>query len=164
MAITAFYTIEDKKGLSSTISIPIPGATSPTNAKAFTQAMAPIVGALTNGRIINAGVTLVVDVTGFPATADALSDVQERGFFSFRTLNNFIKNLNIPCFKESLMVPNSKEIDQSDTDVAAFITAMENGVAVAAFGGTGTISPCDSRDDGVSAIIEARENWGKYRK
>lgn len=164
MAINAFWTIEDKKGDTSTITIPIPGATNPTNAKAFVQAMSPVLGALVNGRLINAGVTLKVDVTGFPATADALSDVQEKGYFAFRTLGNFIKSLNIPTIKEALFVPNSKELDQSDTDVAAFITAMENGIAVGGFGGTGTISPCDSRDDGVSAIVEARENWGKTRK
>lgn len=165
MPVTSIYfTIEDKKGDASTVSIPIGAAVSPVNAVAAVKSFAPLVGALINGRLKTAGVSMEVSVTGFPATADVNSDVQEKGLFSFRGVNGFIKNLSLPAIKESIFSLGSKDIDQANSDVAAFLTAMTDGVDLTANGGDTTLGASDVRGDDLTEVVEAREAWGKYRR
>lgn len=165
MAVTSmFFTVEDKKGDSSTISIPVGTSITPTNAVAAVKGFAPLIGALVTGRLKTAGVSLEVAVTGFPSTAAADSDVQEKGLFSFRGVNGFIKNLSLPTIDESIFTLGSKSIDQANSAVAAFLTAITTGIDLTATGGTGTAGATDIRGDDLTETVEARESWGKYRR
>lgn len=161
-----FYTIQDAKGQKSTTTLPIPATTTPANALAAVKAFGPLIGAITGGALVNAGVTLSVDVgtiSGFGAAA-ADSDVQEKGFFSFRSVTNFIKSFNVPTILETVFSPGTKFIDQANTAIAALLTAVTDGVDVSGVGGTGTVSMVDSHGADLVTVEEARENWGKYRR
>ena len=163
----AHYTVQDGKGKQSVIQVPIPYATTPTNARAFVRAMGAVIGPLVTGKLISAGVTLEVpigEITGFPSSASTVSDVQEKGFFSFRSAVNSLRRMTIPTILETLFNVGASTINQSHADVAAFITAMEDGVDVSGVGGSGTIQPSDGRGEDLTAIEEAREAWGKYRR
>lgn len=163
MAVYIYFNIEDDKGDVSTVEIPFPSATTITDLPLLVQAFGDLIDPLVSGGLRDAGVRMSVSVTGFPTAAGSLSDVQEKGEFVFRTVNGFLKRLNLPTFVETLILPGTKEIDQADTDVAAFITAMEDGIDLAGSGGSGVVQPCDLRDEDLTEIVNALENWGKRR-
>lgn len=164
MSLDVFYNVRDEKGDVSTVTIPIPGTTTPTNAVAFVQAMAGILDPLVNGELVNAGVTMYVSVPDWTGGLVGLADVQERAKFLFRTaIGNFAKILRIPAFDETKILAGTKEVDTTDTDVNAFVAAMTGGVDVSGHGGVGSVAPCDVRDYDLGTLESAVEDWGKAR-
>jgi hypothetical protein len=70
--------------------------------------------------------------------------------------------VNVPGIAESNVLAGSDDLDIIDLTVAAFITAMETGIAVTG----GTISPCDVNEDTIIDTVYAREQFrasGKRR-
>ena len=76
-----------------------------------------------------------------------VSDVFQKGLFQFNSLNGFT-SMRLPAISETKVVVGSDAIDTSDADVAAFITAMEDGIVVTG----GTISPSDYRVGDISSL------------
>lgn len=158
-----YYTIQDSDGDTSVVEIPIPTTTAVANLIGAVTAMAGLINPLTNGGLVAAGVRLEVDLSGtWGPVAALIADVQEKGEFAFRGENGFLKRLNIPAFLETLFTGagSTKQIDLGDTDVAAFVTAMEDGFVV----GGATIQPVDVRGDDLETLEYAVENWGKRRR
>jgi hypothetical protein len=88
-------------------------------------------------------------------TEFAQADVEEIGAFQFETVGGFPVYCNIPGILETVVAAGSDDIDQSDVDVAAFITAMETGIVV-----TGdTVSPTDVGEDSINNTVYARERF-----
>jgi len=163
MAIFEIYVVvEDAKGDKSTVAIPIPAPTALSDIPEAVQDMTALLVPMVTGGIVGAGMRVEVDVTGVStAVAGAVADVQEKARFVFRGANMFLKSLSIPTFPEALFVAGSNEVDITDTDVAAFVTAMEDGFLLSS---TNTILPCDGRGDDLDDLVEAVEAWGKARR
>jgi hypothetical protein len=65
-----------------------------------------------------------------------------------------------------LVAPGSADIDTSDPDVAAFVSAMVTGLDLTTatpVAGTGTVTPSDSRGDDIVAITDAKEQFTNSR-
>src|SRR3972149_1428064 len=88
------------------------------------------------------------------------ADVQEKARFVFRTVGGFFKSISLPTFVESLFSAGSKDVDLTDTDVAAFVTAMIAGITVAS---TETVEPSDVREADITELEAASEAWGNAR-
>lgn len=159
-----YFTIRDDKGDKSTIEIPFPDATAVTDLPLLVDAVGQLLDPLISGGLAGAGFRVEATVTGFPSAAGALSDIQEKAEFAFRTVTNFVKRLNIPSFIETFFLPGTREVDTTDADIAAFVTALEDGVDVSGAGGSGIVQPCDIRGDDLDTLEYAIENWGKRRK
>jgi hypothetical protein len=155
--IEIFFQVTDVKGDKSTVTIPIP-ITSIDDAPGFGTAMAAILAPLINGALTDAGFSVPVSYVAWGA-ANALSDVQEKARFAFRTITGFLKRVSLPAFLEDLFSPGSKSVNTADLDVAAFITAMEDGVLV----GGNTVQPCDGHGDSLTNVESAVEEWGRSR-
>jgi len=164
VSVNVVYSVTDGKGDSSPITINLPSATTPTNAIAFAQTMWPLVNALITGGNVTARVSF--DVSGITSgNPVGSSDVQEIAKFTFGTaIANVFKTLGLPTFLETKMAAGTKYVNQADTDVAAFITGMTDGLDTSGAGGSGTVSPSDYRDEDLTSIVEAKEAWGKARK
>lgn len=162
MAINVSFSISDAKGDISTVTVQVPESTSYEDAVLFGQQMAGLIEPLVNGTLRSVTVTIPVAFTPW-SLADAASDIQEKAAFGFRTVNNFIKRLSIPTILESIFNLGSKDVDTTDPDVAAFVTAMESGIDLTGAGGTGTVAPVDTRDEDLVALDYAREAWGRSR-
>lgn len=156
--IQTWYGISDAKGAISTVTIPIPSGTAVGDLVGFVQGMAALLEPLCTGTLRAAGVTIPVPFTPWDV-ALSTSDVQEKARFGFRTVNNFLKRLSIPTFLESLFSPGTKEVNQADTDVAALITAMESGITINAH----VIAPVDEREEDLTDLETAVEEWGRSR-
>lgn len=102
-----------------------------------------------------------VDISGLTGNVVVTTaDVEDIGAFQFRTADNRPVNVNVPGIIDTLAPLGSDNLDQSDTDVAAFISMFEDGLAVTG----GTITPTDVDSDDITAVVFAREevrNSGK---
>lgn len=164
MAIHLTFTIQDEKGDTSVIDIPVPGATPLTDIPYLLQAYADLLNPIVQGGLVQAAAKVVGTVSGWNTTAAAGSDVQEKASFLIRTAGGFLKRLGIPTILESIFNTGSKDVDLGHTDVAALVTALETGIDISGAGGSGTISACDYREDDLVNVEAAYEDWGKRRR
>lgn len=162
MAYSVQLTISDAKGEQSVVSIPLPTATSITDASLFAEQVIPLIEPLVNGALRDARLSVPIPYTPWIATA-SISDVQEKARFAFRTVNDFLKLISIPSVVESIFSPGTKNVDTTDTDVAAFVTAMVDGIDLTGVGGSGVIQPCDVRGEDLTELATAVEAWGRSR-
>ena len=158
MPISVFFRIQDAKGDTSTITIPIPDSTALTNVSGYVNAMSSILEDLINGTLVEAGFAVSVAVTPWQLAAP-ISDVQEKARFVFRGVNGFLKSISLPAVLESIFSPGSREVNQADPAVAAFITAIVDGVEV----GGEDIEATDIRGDDLTNLVQATEAWGRMR-
>lgn len=171
MPITIFARVEDAGGPRgpeiSTVSMELDPTTTIANVAPAVRAFAQLIDPLIAGRITAAGFTFEVDLTGLGLTqiTSVLADVQEKATFAFRTAGGFIKRISLPTFNETLFVGvgAQHEVDLTDSDVAAFIDAMEDGIDVSGTGGTGVVGVVDSRDEDLTELIYANQTFVNRR-
>jgi hypothetical protein len=165
MVLSVIYTFKDGKDKTSFTEVPIPLGTTLANAVIFAQQMAILVDALITGRVARIGIAATVTMPGgIAVVAAATSDVEEGAVFQYRTSGGFHKSCRIPTFNEAMIVTGSDVVNIADPDVLAFNTAMLTGINLAGFGGTGTVSPCDLREEDLVAIDFAREDFQNSRR
>jgi hypothetical protein len=150
------YTVIDDSGERGTTSINLPTGFSIAQIGEFGAAMATLLDAILSGKVESAEFCVSVDVSALINNLAGLNgDVEEIGAFQFETVGGFPVYCNIPGILETVVAAGSDDIDQSDVDVAAFITAMETGIVV-----TGdTVSPTDVGEDSINNTVYARERF-----
>lgn len=158
---------EDAKGEKSTTMVNVPTGLTLANLTIFGQEIAKLADALINGIITRIGIAIMIPLpTGINVAPNSVSDVEEGAAFNFRTAGGYRTSLRIPTLLESLVSPGSSDIDTSDPDVAAFVSAMISGIDLTAatpVAGTGTVTPTDSRGDDIVALTDAKEQFTKSR-
>lgn len=161
MPFTIVFTFKDEKNKPSRTEINLPSGTAFTDVVLFAKEFAPLVNDLITGQITSIGVCASVSLTGLGLRTAPLSgsDVEEGGRFQFNTVNGFPTAFRLPTFAESFVLANSRNIDTTDADVAAIVTAMEDGIDLSGAGGTGVITPVDKRDEDIVALNYAREQF-----
>ena len=107
------------------------------------------------GGIVNAGVTFAADIAGHGAIGPT-SDVQEKGEFAFRTLNNFVFRVSLSGLDESFVLPASQALNTADDDVVDFVDALLLGLVVPS---TATVIPVDSRGEDLTSLESALERF-----
>lgn len=158
MPINVYYRIADAKNDTSTIMIPLPDSVAITDLTQYVQDIAAILQPLINGTLLEAGFAVGVNVAPWSLAA-GISDVQEKARFVFRTAGGFLKAISLPAVVESIFRPGSREVDTTDPNVAAFVTAMVDGITV----NSNTIEPVDRRGEDLTNLVQATEAWGRAR-
>lgn len=157
------YTFVDDSGETATTDIHVPNIFAINQYTEFARAMAELIDEIVSGRVSSAELTFKTDVSTITGNnAQTGSDVEEIGAFQFLTGEGRPVNVNIPGINESMVEANSDDLDQLDTDIAAFIGAMLNGIAVAG----GTVAPTDVAEADLVSLTYAREQFrasGKRR-
>jgi hypothetical protein len=163
LVFAVYITVADAKGDKSIVEIPIPNDTALSDLPEVAQKFGEMVGTLINGEIVNVGVRLEFDISGWtlPELAET-ADVQERARFSFRDENGFAKSLTIPCFDETKMVAASKLVDLTDVDVDFFVDTMIQGMELD--DEITWVQPCSYHGDDIVSLIAGVEAWGKARR
>lgn len=166
MTVDFFLVIQDAKGMTSRVEIPFPNNVSLSALQTNIPSIAGLVQDLVTGGLVGAGFTVNIDLSaasgdfsGWGPVASLASDVQEKAEFVARTVNGFLKRINLPTIDEGIFIPQSPEVDMTDPAVAAFVTFLEDGI-----GGAGGVFPVDSRGEDLVTVVEASENWGKRRR
>lgn len=150
-----FVTVQDNAGRQATSIIHIPVATLAQDAVDFVGLLVNEIDPLIIGGVVAAGVTLAADIAGHGAIGPT-SDVQEKGEFSFNTINAFIHSVGLPCLDETLVVAASNVIDLTQADVIDFVDAMLDGIAVPS---TNVVIPTDSRGEDLVSVKSALERF-----
>lgn len=163
--IELYFTVADEKDAKSTIAIPLPDSVGLTNIAAAVQGFGSLLEPLIQGQILTAGARVEVDISGFgwSGVAGLNSDVEEGARFVFRSVTSLLKSLRLPTFNESKFNAQSADVDLTDTDVAAFATAMTAGLDLTGTGGTGTASPVNIHGDDLDELVSAKENFTRSR-
>ncbi len=158
IAIKVIYTARDDKGKTATTEVKVPLGFTIAQYIEFAQSMAQLLDAIMDGKITGANFCVGVDISGLglKALPTVGSDVEEKGFFQYSTVGGFQTRMQIPAFKETLVVAGSDAIDVLQADVLSFDTAMLVGIAVA---GPATIQPSDEREDDIQSRDFAREHF-----
>lgn len=168
MATTIFYTVEDADGDQSVISIPVAFVDSLDGA-ALAYAIGygwDIINPLLNGHLVNAGITIQVDIAGFTnAAAAALSDVQEKAEFVYRAVGGFLKRISLPTFVETFLTASGagKEVDITQSEVTAFNTLIVSGFHEALVS-TDPLTPTTDHAEDITAYVTGHQAWGKNRR
>lgn len=166
-ALGIVLSFQDAKGEPSTTMINVPTGLTLANAIIFGQEMAKLVDAMINGIITRVGLAVTIPLpAGINIAPNSISDVEEGGYFQFRTAGGYHTSCRIPTFLESLVTLGSSDIDTSDPDVAAFVAAMITGIDLTGATptpGSGTVLPTDSRGDDIVALVDAKEQFVKSR-
>lgn len=168
MATTIFYTIEDADGDQSVISIPV-AFLDTIDGAGLAYAIGygwPIINALISGHLVNAGITIQVDISGFTnAAADVLSDVQEKAEFVYRSVGNFIKRISLPTFTETFFTGSGagKEVDVTQSAVTAFNTLITGGFHEA-LASVNPLTPTTDHGEDIVTFIKGHQAWGKNRR
>jgi hypothetical protein len=157
------YTFTDDSGESATTTIHVPNTFSIAQYTEFSRSMADLLDNIVAGVVSNAELTFTIDISSLTGNnAQSGSDVEEIGAFGFRTAEGRDVTINIPGINESMVEANSDDLDQLDADIAAFVTAALNGIAVA--GGTPALTDVNEAD--LTTLVYAREEFrssGKRR-
>lgn len=163
-SITFIIKDEDEKGTGSFV-VNVPESISLANMVGFGLELAPLVDAVIRGRI--AGISLNIDIELAPGavntTASPGSDLEEGARFSFATAANVPTFMRIPTFNEALMVTGADDVDLSLPSVAAFVSAIEDGLDATPGGGDAVVQPVDSRGEAITTVLTAIESFVKYR-
>jgi hypothetical protein len=168
VATTIFYTVADGDNDASVISIPV-SLVDTLDGAALAYAIGygwDIINPLINGTLINAGITVEIDIAGFTNTAAAaISDVQEKAEFVFRAVGGFLKRLTLPTFIETFFTGSGagKEIDTTQSEVTAFNTLITAGFHEALVS-TDPLTPITDHGEDITAYLEGHQAWGKNRR
>jgi len=168
MATTVFYTIADADGDQSVISIPVNFLDSLDGAAlAFAVEYGwDIINPLLNGTLVNAGITIQMDIATFTnAAAAAISDVQEKAEFIYRAVGGFLKRLSLPTFIETFFTSAGagKEVDVTQAEVTAFNLLITDGFEEALVS-VNPLNPVTDHDEDITAYVEGHQAWGKIRR
>ena len=163
MARDISYSIVDQKGQVSTMTVQAADSPPLTDVLLAANLLGQIIKPLVDGGLVKAAVTLPATVLAWTATPEAGADVQEKGTFVLRTANGFLKRLSLPTFDEAFITAASDAIDAAAPLVAAFITALTDGVDTSGSGGAGVVTFVDTRDEDLTSLQVAYEDWGKRR-
>lgn len=156
VAVAVRFDFVDSKGKTSFTKIRIPNGFSIADYQEFAQAAAQVISNISVVRITRTSLCFSLDLSTATLRAVAASgaDIAQKAYFSFNTATSgFRKRLRIPTLDETKVPVGSDAIDLTDVDVAALVDAMNNGIVVTG----GTIAPCDSRTNDLTAVGEARE-------
>lgn len=156
--------IEDADGDSATTSVRVLDTTTIAQANGFTVGWLQEVDGVIAGVIRSVLAFLRIDISALTGNlVGDTSDVEHIGKFSFRTGINTKVLVNVPALAEiALGTTTSDILDPVQVDVAAFLTAMEDGISV-----TGAlIQPCDVGEEDIvdhNFLREAFRNSGTRR-
>jgi hypothetical protein len=162
LAVAVRFDFQDEKGKTSFTKVRIPTTFSVGTVTAFALGLAQLISNISQCQITNVSTTFAIDLSGLSlkAAASAVADVAQKGYFAFRSaVTGFAKRLRIPTIDENIVNAGSDTVDTLDVNVAAFVTAMESGVAVTG----GTIAPTTERMQDLTALEEAREVFRRKR-
>lgn len=150
------YFLSDTDNDLASFGIDVPSTFTLAQYTEFVRAKAVLLDAITSGLITRAGLKRDIDISTLTGNVSlTTSDREDIGNFIFRTAAGNRVVVRVPGIAEVKVLANSDDLDQADVDVAAFVSAMLNGIAVTA----GTIVPSDVAEDDIVAIVAAQERF-----
>jgi hypothetical protein len=161
-AVTIQIDFKDAKNKSSNTRIRVPTGFSIAQYTEFAQDVVQLVANISTARIVGASVNFALDLSTavLTNTVSALADVATKAFIKVNSaVAGFFGKFEIPTFDEdNLVVVGTDQIDTADTNVAAFITGLEEGYDLTT---GGVMAPVDKYGNDLTTTTIARELFQK---
>jgi len=162
LAVAIRFNFIDAKGKTSFTKIRVPTGFTIAQYTEFGIAMGQFIANMSACQVTGCSASVAVDLSGLglKSAAATVADVAQKGYFAFTSAaTGFFKRLRIPTFNETLVSAGSDNINTVDSGIAAFTTAMTNGIVVTG----GTVQPSTERGQDLTALTDAREVFRKHR-
>lgn len=157
LATTIVFALEDDKGKTSNTKIRVPNTFAIADYVQFAQAAAQLIVNITNARVTGVSVNFGLDISsiGLKTVVSGVASVATKIQGLFSTASGILAKWLIPAPLETKVVAGSDDFDQTDTDIAALITANEDGIAVTG----GTLQPTNGRGSDITAVSTMKETF-----
>ena len=153
MAIAPKITLKitDNDGDPANTAIHVPSGLTIAQYAAFANAYANAVDDIVLGKVDAKGtMTIPVDISGLTGnTLDPASDVEQIAAFQFIDTNGEPVDINVPGLLLADVVAGTDGLNTADTEIAAFITLIEDG--------DGTVAPSSVAEADITALVYARK-------
>ena len=157
LSTTLNFTMVDAKGETSNTKVRVPTTFSIAQYVEFGQALAQLLVEITNCSITGVSINFGLDLSslGFKTVASAVEKVAAKAQGLFNTVSGIIAKWLIPAPIEEKVVTGSDDFDQTDSDIAALVSAFEDGIAVT----DGTIQFTNGRGGDITSIASLKETF-----
>lgn len=158
LATSLIISFEDDKGKSSTTKIKVPSTFAIADYVEFGTAIGQLVVNITNARVTGISIGFGMDLTAIgslKSVASGVCSVAVKMFGLFNTAASTVAKWLIPGPLETKVVAGSDDFDQVDADVAALVTAMEDGIVVTG----GTMEFTDGRGNDATSVSQLKETF-----
>lgn len=139
------FTFRDNDGKHATSEVLVPNSTTPANLVTFATALRPLLGNLSDAVIV--GMNLIIGYMENAIPTIPMSDIENKGFVLFNGGNGLKSSITIPSILETALQGNNQDIDQSNTDIDDFLTAMTAGLS--------GVIPCNASGADLVSVKEA---------
>ena len=160
LVATVNFTFKDSKGKESDTRIRIPSTFTFAQYALFAQAAAEVISQMTTAEIVHVSVSLGLDLSGLSlkSVATQFADWFNKALIQARnSVSGLFGKFNLPTYDEINNLPNSRQLDQADPQVAALITLIEDGITV----GPGLVYAVTARNEALSEVTLAEEVFRK---
>jgi len=163
LAISISFTVEDAKGAQSTVQFNVGDGLTQASMEEIALELAPVIKTLMKGGIKKASACVNLDISSIAGidTIDPDSDVEEGGRFIWNVAGGYAASNRLATFDEAYVLPNTRVIDTTDTDVAAFLTLLTTGVTTT---DNGLVTFTDYRGADIASLDSARESFQRSRR
>ncbi|HMC99947.1 MAG TPA: hypothetical protein VKH37_07335 [Ferruginibacter sp.] len=129
----------------------LPSGTTLAQAQGWLTGQAPLIDAITGAKILDANVSFPLTLPGgLKSSADVSSTNHRGGLFGFDNPSPYKWSQYIGALLPALII--GEDVNVGDTDVAAYLAAMEDGITV-----SGTpIQPTNQYGDDLTANVSAK--------
>jgi len=153
--------ITDNDGDPANTGIHVPSGLTIAQYAAFANAYANAVDDIVLGRVDPKGtMTIPVDISALTGnTLDPTSDVEQIAAFQFLDTNGEPVDINVPGLLLADVVAGTDGLNTADTEIAAFVTLIEDG--------NGVVAPTSVAEADITTLIYARKETrasGKKRR
>lgn len=158
LAVSLRIDFVDDKGKTSSTKIRLPTTFSIAQYQEFGEAAAQLLLNASTGSITRASIVFNVSLAGLglKTVASSVSKVARKLWLQFSTaVTGFLGKTIFPSLVESKVIAGSDDVDQTDTDVAALVSALEDGIVVTA----GTMQFTNGRGHDLVTLTEAKEQF-----
>lgn len=144
------FTVKDNDGDTGNTEVHVQSGDTIAQYQTFAVAYAAAMDDIALGAIQPlATMSIPVDISALTGnTLDPASDVEQIAAFQFATADGEPVDVNIPGLLIADVVGGSDSLNLADTQIAAFITLMEDG--------DGTVAPCAINEDDIVATFYGR--------
>jgi len=151
----------DGKGKTSVTKVRVPTTFTIAQYREFAAAMAQLIANVAAAQITSVSINFGLDLSGLglKTVASAVEKVGAKAQGLFNTVSGIIAKWRIPAPLEEKVVVGSDDLDQTDTDIAAVISANEDGIAVTG----GTIQFTNGRGSDITSVASLQETFLRRR-
>lgn len=159
--VVLFYSIQDAKGKTSQMRMNFPSAVDIGQVVSFAGDTATMINNIIKGKILDAGIGIVVDLSGatIRSAPDPDADIEEGARFQWEAASGALTGFRMPTFDEAKLVSGTKNVDLADDDVDDFVQRILAGKTT----GLVNASPSDDRGSDIEVLRSARENFQSDR-